>query len=116
MKTLFAVSCAVVAALVLALSPAPASANGFRGHTPRASVFPKPVDPWKSWGRPAHSHFHQPHFTVPHFTVPHFTVVVPQTPVFVAPRPVFVAPRRVFVPGFWSWTGFYWVWVPAHWR
>lgn len=114
MKTLFAVSCAVIAALVLALSPTPASADGFRGHTPRTSVFPKPVDPWKHWGKPAHGHhgfhhhgrFHKPHFTVPHFTVPTFTIAAP----------VIVAPRRVWVPGFYSWTGFYWVWVPGHWR
>jgi hypothetical protein len=97
--------------LVLTLSPAPASAEGFRGHTPRTSVFPKPVDPWKHWGKPAHGfhnhgHFHKPHFTVPHFTVPTFTIAAP----------VIVAPRRVWVPGFYSWTGFYWVWVPGHWR
>jgi hypothetical protein len=108
MKTLFAVGCAVVAALALAVSPAQAGSVGFE---PRPSVFPKPVNQWGHWGRPAHGHFQQPHFTVPHFTV-----VVPQVPVFVAPRPVFVAPRRVFVPGFWTWTGFYWVWVPGHWR
>jgi len=121
MKTLFAVGFAVVAALTLAVAPVQAGSAGFE-HRP--SVFPKPVDPWAHWGKPAHHpafrhHGHVqrptvPHFTVPHFTVPHFTV---SRPVVVLPHgPVVVAPRRVWTPGFWSWTGFYWVWIPAHWR
>ncbi|HEY7364872.1 MAG TPA: hypothetical protein VIE37_12270 [Methylomirabilota bacterium] len=116
MKTLFAVSLAVVAALTLAVSPVQAGSAGFE-HRP--SAFPKPVDHWAHWGKPAptfHGHVHRPtvpHFTVPVFTVPHFTV---PRPVVVPHGRAFVAPRRVWVPGFYSWSGFYWVWIPGHWR
>lgn len=109
MKTLFAVTFALVAALML--SPAPAWSNGFRGHTPTAH--------WATWGKPAHGHSHHRfrdhgqfkhgHFHKPVFVVPRAVIAVPQIPVF-------VAPRRAWVPGFHAWTGHYWVWVPGHWR
>ncbi|MGH7308416.1 MAG: hypothetical protein ACREK6_06955 [Candidatus Rokuibacteriota bacterium] len=110
MKTLFAVAFAVVAALALAVSPVQAGSVGFE-HRP--SVFPKPVDHWAHWGKPAHGHFNyglkHGHFHRPVFVVPRAVVVAPQVPVF-------VAPRRAWVPGFHAWTGHYWVWVPGHWR
>jgi len=120
MKTLFAVSFAIVAALLLAVSPAQAWSDGSRGHAP--------ADHWAHWGKPAHGHGSHPGFrhhgqihqpSVPTFTVPTFSVptfIVPR-PVVVFPHaPVFVAPRRAWVPGFYAWTGYYWVWVPGHWR
>ena len=114
MKTLFAFSFAVVAAVVLAVSPAPALADGSPGFAHRPSVFPKPVNHWAHWGKPAHGHFQQGHFQHGHFHKPAF--VVPR-PVVVFPSvPVFVAPHRVWTPGFWAWSGHYWVWFPGHWR
>lgn len=111
MKTLFAVGCAIVAALLLAVSPA--WAGGSPGFAHRPSVFPKRVDHWAHWGKAGHGQFRHglKHGQLhrPKFVVPRPVVVVPNVPVF-------VAPRRVWVPGFYSWTGFYWVWIPGHWR
>ncbi len=110
MKTLFAVAFALVASLAFAASPVQAGSAGFE-HRP--SVFPRPVDHWAHWGKPAHSHFNHGlqhgHFHRPVFVVPRAVVVAPGVPVF-------VAPRRAWVPGFHAWTGHYWVWVPGHWR
>jgi hypothetical protein len=110
MKTLLAVSAGVVAALVLALFPVPVGAGqtGFQA----VSVFPKPVDHWAHWGKPAHGHI--PHGRVHRPIVPH--VVVPRPVVILPQVPVFVHPRRVWVSGFWAWGGHYWVWVPGYWR
>ena len=111
MKALFAVGCAVVAAVLLAVSPV--GAGGSPGFAHRPSVFPKPVDHWAQWGKPAHGQFghglKHGHLRRPAFVGPSPVIAVPHVPVF-------VAPRRVWVPGFYSWTGFYWVWVPGHWR
>jgi hypothetical protein len=80
----------VVAAVVLILIAGTMPAAAWE----QSSVFPKPVDPWQSWGRP----------TAP--SAP----VVPLAPGVVVPPA-----QLVWVPGFWAWDGFNWVWVPPHW-
>lgn len=74
----------VAAVLILIAGTMPAAASD------QPSAFPRPVDPWQSWGLRA----------------------VPSP----APRAVVPRAQPVWVPGFWAWDGFSWVWVPPHWR
>jgi hypothetical protein len=101
MKPLLALVGAVLFAL---LGPA----AGWAGWQ-EPSVFPRPADPWKHWGRGAGSV--APGFAHPHgFAAGKF---------FGHPGPHIPHrwPHRhpVWVPGHWVWTGFGWLWQPGHW-
>ena len=96
---------ALAAAATLAQRPHRAWASHGGSHFSAAeSVFPKPVDPWRHWGKAPH---HKHRFTHPHgsFHSHPFKRRVIITPV----------PRAVWVNGYWAWNGFGWVWVPGHW-
>lgn len=98
MKRLLVLASAVLFAL---LGPVP----GWAGWQ-EPSVFPRPVDPWKHWGRPA--------VVVPGFRPFHGFVdgkgfVHPGVPRF------WPHAQPVWVPGQWVWTGFGWAWQPGHW-
>ncbi len=108
MQTAFVLASVVAAALALA----PGHALGWSSHGgPGPSVFPRPVDPWRSWGaQPFHHHrgFHH-HGGFHHHPGFHsgFSIVVPSR------RHLHGSP--VWVPGQWVWNGFAWLWVPGHW-
>jgi hypothetical protein len=100
MKTLRVIAVAVLLAL---LGPA----SGWAGWQ-EPSVFPRPADPWKHWGRsqvvivtPLHPHFAHPHWSF-------------RGPGWVVPHPGFHR-QPVWIPGHWVWTGFGWAWQPGHW-
>jgi hypothetical protein len=63
-------------------------------HKPVPSVFPIPVDPWKSWGK-RHVHHHHPFkhsFVAPGVVFGGGTLVYAATPVYPAPEQVVYAP------------------------
>ena len=87
---------ATVAVTFAAVAPARATdARGFSVGAPgqmRTSVFPAPLDPWRSWGvRPDRGG--------------------PPRAIAEAPRP-----NPVWVPEHWHWDGFEWEWQEGHWR
>jgi hypothetical protein len=80
--------------VVAALATAPAAAAHERGsgfNAAPSSIFPRPRDPWRSWG------------------------VRSQLPRRVGVPPS--GPRAVWVPGQWVWDGATnaWLWWPGHW-
>lgn len=95
MKALRVFATCVAAALTLTVTPVAAWDHDDR---PRSSVFPRPSDPWRHWGRA-----HAP------------TVILPPRAVGVVPHPGAFVKQPVWVQGFWGWNGFGWVWVPGHW-
>ncbi|MBI1847122.1 MAG: hypothetical protein HY294_03915 [Candidatus Rokubacteria bacterium] len=97
----------VIALLLATLSLAalPAVARADWATQPRVSVFPQPVDPWASWGRP-----------VPHHGFAHHDGRFVPVPGRAFPG-VFVSPfyQPVWIPPQWVWTGWQWALVPGHW-
>ncbi|HXG17292.1 MAG TPA: hypothetical protein VNK50_13655 [Calidithermus sp.] len=90
----------LVAAVLLALA---APATGWAGWE-RPSVFPRPADPWKHWGRgPGAVVIVTPGFVHPHFKHGFHGI-----------HPRFHR-QPVWIPGQWVWTGFGWAWQPGHW-
>ncbi len=86
----------LLATLTLAALPAVALADW----PAPPSVFPRPRDPWASWGLRA-SHHHA-------FADDRFAPAFPGVDVTPLPQPV-------WVPGYWYWTGWQWAWVPGYW-
>jgi hypothetical protein len=91
---------AIVIGLGLVLTPVDADATGRGGHAP--SVFPRPHDPWRSWG----VHRELPHRLPP----PHVHRGAGRGVIIVTP-----APAPVWVPGQWWWDGAGWRWAPGYW-
>lgn len=87
-------------------------ASGWAGWQ-EPSVFPRPADPWKHWGRSHGTLVAPPH---PHFGHPHWQVSPWHFKSLGWPRPHRPPHRQpVWVPGHWVWTGFGWAWQPGHW-
>jgi hypothetical protein len=84
-------------ALSVMLSGVPAGATGGHGQgvwRQERSVFPRPHDPWRQWGRAQRGpEPHDPSFHHPGHR-----------------------PPPVWVPGYWAWDGVRWIWVQGHWR
>jgi hypothetical protein len=91
-------------AIVLGLTFAASTADAYdQRHRPAPSVFPKPHDPWRSWGV---------HRELPrHLPPPHVHRGFARGGgVIVSP-----APTPVWVPGRWWWDGWGWRWTPGYW-
>jgi hypothetical protein len=93
----------LAALLALTVTAMPASAWAWgRGPAREISVFPRPIDPWKSWGAPR---LVEPGFRHGSAPVPRGRWQQPGQP---HPQPVWIQPS-------WHWDGWQWVWVPGYW-